>query len=181
MKALILRPELAQFSDHVQEQVVVLDRYQAPNDADGYLVIGHAIHLAEQLALAFLVGLEAAQVETEGDHAHLVGRADAVFFHQFLLLLVTYGDDAAGACGEEALDVLVQRRAHRAEVAVEHVAVEGVHNGLYPQISGRHTPHGTGLGRMGVHDIGLELAYQLLDSAVGTPVAPGGHFALQFG
>ncbi len=57
--------------------------------------------------------------------------------------------------------------------------MEGVHDALHAQVSGRHAPYGTGLCRMRVHDVGLEVLDHLLDPAVGRTIAPWRHFALK--
>lgn len=43
-----------------------------------------------------------------------------------------------------------------AEIAVEDMAMKGVHDRLHPQVRSGHTPHSTGLGGMCVHDIRFE-------------------------
>ena len=161
-----------------QKEVMVLHRHQAAHDAHRDLIVRQAVHLAEQRTFGGLVLLEPAEVEAQGDHAHLISCGDPVLIHQLALLLFADGDDPTAAPGQEALDVLVHRRTHRAEVAVEDMSVERMHDGLHPQLARRHAAYSTGLRSMRMHDVRPEILDQPLDPPVGTPVAPGGHLTL---
>lgn len=108
-----------------EEHLVRLDRHEARDDAHERGVPGN-LELAAQRPAALRRAGERLEVEAERHHGHLVRPPDAER-EEIRSHAVAHGQDAVRAVGERALDGEKRARLRGREVAVEHVAVEGVH------------------------------------------------------
>src|SRR5688572_13791223 len=112
----------------LQEQVVVLYRYQPPDDPDSDLFPANAKLTAEPGPLLILACAEPVQVKSKGHYPEFFFGGYPEIMHQLPLLLLRNGHNGIRPAAQEALGLYKDLGFGGIEIRMEHVAVKSVHN-----------------------------------------------------
>src|SRR5262249_39710899 len=152
-------PALSDARGHLQKEPLILDRGQASDGRDDIGGGRDAETVAGLDASRSVDGEERLEIESERNDPVLFRGADPLLQEQFVADPRRDRDDAIGRARERALDREEAARRQAAEVALEHVAVIGVHQphafgartGAVPGDRSK-TPERAGLGHVRVDD-----------------------------
>lgn len=151
-----------------QEGLVVLDRHESPDAADDRPGgrQPQASSCDRPIDRVHRLG-----VDPDRDHVPTLRDADAEL-EEIVPYLLGDGDQRIGASGEPPLQRGERRVPHSSEVPLEHVTVEGVHDG--GPSTGRGEPaEGSGLGHVRVHERRPESPDEVRDPSVREDVVHG--------
>ena len=126
---------LAGRTNDLEHRVGVLHPGHAPDPADDERVVRNAVETSV-VEVGGLVAESLVERDPETDDGELVGGRDAGL-DKLVAHLGAHCNEHVGEAGEAALDLLEERGASRAEVPLENVPVEGVHDDRWTRPAGR--------------------------------------------